>query len=212
MTHRPIRKWNTNKMWKRIDSKSIIHFCLLYVAQILLDGPDQTLSLVGSGRIVSKFRYTDRTGPDTFAPATRSLTKSGPCQMSLHGPTDLVCDPTRPDPSVRVEIERKSLQPDKVRGLVGDPSGPWVWSGRVRVVTVVEFRNYTTRPDQRQSLVGAVWWNLDIRQHRKAWECGLCSWRCVVCESVGYNSVPCKDGWTDRDAVWGGLRWVQVTR
>jgi len=83
-----------------------------------------------------------------------------------HGPTDLVCDPTRPDPSVRVEIERKSLQPDKVRGLVGDPSGPWVWSGRVRVVTVVEFRNYTTRPDQRQSLVGAVWWNLDIRQHR----------------------------------------------
>jgi len=65
-------------------------------------------------------------------------------------------DPTRPDPrtkSVHVEIEQTSLRPDKVGGLVGDPSGPSVWSGRVRVV---EFRNDTTRPDQRQSLVGRV--------------------------------------------------------
>ena len=83
-------------------------------------------------------------------PATRSLTKSGPCQIQLHGPTSvgLVWLQTK---SVHVETERTSLRPDKLRGLVGDPSGPWVWSGRVRVV---EFRNDTTRHDQRQSLVG----------------------------------------------------------
>jgi len=32
--------------------------------QITLDGPDQTLWLVGSGRVVSKFHYTDPTTPD----------------------------------------------------------------------------------------------------------------------------------------------------
>ena len=31
--------------------------------------------------------------------------------------------------------------------------GPWVWSGRVRVV---EFSNDTTRPDQRRSMAGPV--------------------------------------------------------
>jgi len=70
---------------------------------------------------------------------------------------------TRPDPrtkSVRVEIERTSLRSDKVRGLVRDPSGPWIWSGRVRVV---EFRSDTTRPDQRQSLAR----NLDTTTHRR---------------------------------------------
>ena len=46
---------------------------------------------------------------------------------------------------VHVEIERTSLRPDKVRGLVGDPSGQWVWSGLVRVE---EFRNDRTRTDQ----------------------------------------------------------------
>jgi len=63
-------------------------------------------------------------------------------------------DPTRPDPrtkSVHVEIERTSLRPGKVRGLVGDSSGPCVWSGWVRAV---EFRNDTTRPNQRRSLHG----------------------------------------------------------
>ena len=55
--------------------------------------------------------------------------------------------------SVHVEIERTCLRPDKVRGLVGDPSCPWVWSGQVRVE---EFRNDTTIPDKRQSLVGPV--------------------------------------------------------
>ena len=77
--------------------------------QIPPDGPDPTLSLVGSGRVVSKFHYTD---------------------------------PTRPDPrtkSVHVEVERTSPRLDKVGGLVGDPSGPWVWSGRVRLV---EFGHY----------------------------------------------------------------------
>ena len=83
------------------------------------------------------------------ASATTSPTKSGPCQIPLCGPTDFVCDPTRPDPrtkSVHVEIEPTSLRPDKVHGLVGDPSGPTVWSGRV---CVVEFTSDTTRPDQR---------------------------------------------------------------
>ena len=95
-----------------------------------------------------------RTRPDLSAPATRSPTKSGPCQIPLHGPTDFVCDPTRPDQthgqspymsrlSGQVYTTRQSL-----RGLVRDPSGPSVWSGRVRVV---EFRNDATRPDQRQS-------------------------------------------------------------
>jgi len=97
---------------------------------------------------------------------------------TIHGPTDFVCDPTRPEPrakSVRVEIERTSLRPDKVRGLVGDPSGPWVWFGRVRVV---EFRNETTRPDQRQSLAGPIQWTdpeqtqRNVSEHRvpdKVW-------------------------------------------
>jgi len=119
-------------------------------------GPNQTLSLVGSGRVFCKFHYTDPTRPDMSAPATRSPTKSGPYQIPPYGPTDFVCDPTRPDPrtkSVHVEIERTSLRLDKVRGLIGDPSGPWVWSGRVRVV---EFRNDTTRPDQRQSPIGKL--------------------------------------------------------
>ena len=66
---------------------------------------------------------------------------------------EFVYDPSRPDPrakSVHVEIERTSLRLDKVRGLVGDPSGPWVWSDRARA----EFY-YTdtdsTRPDQTKS-------------------------------------------------------------
>ena len=124
---------------------------LTYV-QIPLGGPDQTLSLVGSGRF-----YTDRTRLDKTRSRQVSDLQSGlQCQSSLHGPTDVVCDPSRPDPrtkSVHVETERTSLRPDKVGGLVGDPRGLWVWSGRVRVV---EFRNDTTRPDQRQSLTGLV--------------------------------------------------------
>ena len=90
----------------------------------------------------------DPTRPDMSAPATRSPRKSGPCLIPLHGPTDFVCNPTGPDPqteSVHVEIERTSLRSDRVGGLVGDPSGPWVWSGRV---LVVEFGNDTTSPDQ----------------------------------------------------------------
>jgi len=100
-------------------------------------------------------------------PAAGHMTRvgSGPCPCSgiWHGSTRFCCwsglvwsflnsatrtgpDPSRPDPwtkFVHVEIERTSLRPDKVRGLVGDPSGPWFWSGRVRVVWNLE----TTRPD-----------------------------------------------------------------
>jgi len=109
-----------------------------------------------SGLVVSFLNSTTRTRPDMSAPATRSLTKPGLCLIPLHGPTDFVCDLTRPEPrtkSVHIETERTSLRPDKVGGLAGDLSGPWVWSGRFRVV---EFRNDTTRPDQRQNLAGRV--------------------------------------------------------
>ena len=170
--------------------------------QIPLNGPDQTLSLVGSvgsarvsdksgpdvvaGRVWScrvliPLHRPDRTRPDMSAPATSSPTKSAPCQAPLHGLTDFVCDPTRPDP--RTKAVQKVL-----RGCVRRPkrSVCLVWSGRVRVV---EFKNDTTRPDQRQSagrarlveygqtksrpnglcrspclrksLVGPVWWTLD---------------------------------------------------
>jgi len=30
--------------------------------------------------------------------------------------------------------------------------------------------------------------------------------RSVVCVSVDHTDVPCKNGWTDRDAVWGLTR------
>ena len=130
--------------------------------------PDQTCPRLRPGLRQSlvrvKFHHTDPrtlsatrpdpTRPDMSAPVTSFPTKSGPCQIPLHGPTDFVCDPTRPDQTNgQSPYMRTRLRPDKVRGLVGDPSGPWVWSGRVRVV---EVRNDTTRPDQRQSLVEPV--------------------------------------------------------
>ena len=87
-------------------------------------GRGQTWSLVGSGRLVSKFHYTD--------PGTLSATRP---------------DQTRLTDKVSPYMSRLSGQ---VYDQTGDPSGPWVWSGRVRAV---ELRNDTTRPDQRQSLV-----------------------------------------------------------
>ena len=88
------------------------------------------------------------------------------CRFSKFHCTDpRTLSAARPDQTdVHVEIEQTSLRPDKVRGLVGDPSGPWVWSGRVRVV---ESRSDTIRPDQRQSLVGPVWKNVDISGQRR---------------------------------------------
>ena len=68
-----------------------------------------------SGLVVSVLNSTTWIRPDMSAPATRSPTKSGPCQIPLHRPTDYVCDPTRPDPrskSVHVEIELTNLRPD----------------------------------------------------------------------------------------------------
>jgi len=70
--------------------------------------------------VVSFPKSTTRTGPDTTRPymsalATRFPTKSGPCQIPLHGPRGL-CVPTRPDPQTKfthVEIERTSLRPEK---------------------------------------------------------------------------------------------------
>ena len=88
-------------------------------SQIPLHGPDPTRS--------------DRTRllQDMSVPATRSPTKSGPCQIPLHGPTDFVCDPTRQDRQTKsVYMSRLSGQVYDVGGLAGDPSGPWVGSGR----------------------------------------------------------------------------------
>jgi len=155
-----------------------------------LHGPDQTLSLVGSGLVVSCLNSTTQTGPDPtrhvracdqFSDKVCSVSSS---TTRTHG-LCLRPDPTRPTDKGRTI----SLRPDKVlRGCVRRPkrSVCLVWSGRVRVV---EFKNDTTRPDQRQSagrarlveygqtksrpnrlcrspclrksLVGPVWWTLD---------------------------------------------------
>jgi len=58
-----------------------------------------TIALVWSCRVVSKFHYTD--------PKTWSATPPDPRTKSVH-----------------VEIERTGLWPDKVCGLVRDPSEP----------------------------------------------------------------------------------------
>jgi len=101
-------------------------------------GPGQTLSLVGSDRVVSKFHCTNRTRPDPTK-HVRACDQVSDKVWSVSNSTTrthglcLRPDPTRPDPrtkSVHIEICRTSLRPDKVRWLVGDPSGPWVvWSG-----------------------------------------------------------------------------------
>jgi len=118
--------------------------------------------LVGSGRVVSKFHYTNRTGSDQTCPRLRPGLRQSLVRVKFHYTDPRTWSATRPDQtrpdlrrtkSVHVEIERTSLRPDKVRGLVGDPCGPRVWSGRV---LVVEFRNDVTRPDQRQNPVGPV--------------------------------------------------------
>jgi len=132
------------------------------------------MSLVGSGRVVSKVHYKDRTRHDQTI-HVRSCDQISDKVWSVSNSTAWthgLCVPTRPDPqtkSTHVEIERTSLRPDKVRGLVGDPSGPWVGSGRVRVV---EFRNDTTRPDQRQSLAELtnVIWTDPVRTQQTLWE------------------------------------------
>ena len=99
--------------------------------RIQLGRPDQTLSLVGSGRVVFKFHYTD---------------------------------PTRPHPrtkSVHVEIERTSLRPDKVCGLVGDPREPNVLSG-----PSVEFGLHRSTRDLRRAFSDRAW----MRQTVKIWD------------------------------------------
>ena len=45
--------------------------------QLTLDRPDETLSLVGSGRVVSKFNYTDRAGPDPTKKSPRTCLRPG---------------------------------------------------------------------------------------------------------------------------------------
>jgi len=101
---------------------------MLAVVQIPLGGPDQT-----AGDPSALGPRGSPTSPPTLSGRVRS--GACPCSGIWHGPTDFVCDPTRPDQrtkSAHVETERTSLRPDKIRGLVGDPSGPLVLSGRVR--------------------------------------------------------------------------------
>jgi len=54
-----------------------------------------------------------------------------------------------------VEIEQTNLRPDKVRGLVGDPSGPWVWSGLVSSgpCSGISERHDQTRPATKSSVI-----------------------------------------------------------
>ena len=53
------RLTDTRQRWSTTDARVYSN------VQIPLDGPDQTLSLVGSGRVVSKFHYMDPTRPDS---------------------------------------------------------------------------------------------------------------------------------------------------
>jgi len=75
-----------------------------------------------SGRVVSKFHYTDPTRHvrvcDQVSDKDCSVSNS-----TIHGPTDLVCDPTRPDTrtkSVHVEIEQtKSADLSETQVVLG---------------------------------------------------------------------------------------------
>ena len=92
--------------------------------QIPLDGPGQTLSLVGSGRVVSKF-HTTRTRPD-----------------QNHGPLG---SPTSPRTlSGRRLVRSISTCTNFVHGSGLDGSGP---------VRVAQFRNDPTRPDQTSNKI-----------------------------------------------------------
>ena len=104
------------------------------------------MSLVWFDRVVCKSHYTNQTDTTRHV-CTGDQVSDKLCSVSnstIHGPTDCVYDPNRPDPQtkcVHVKIEWTSLWTDKVGGLVADPSGPWIWSGWV---CPVKFRNDTT--------------------------------------------------------------------
>jgi len=88
-----------------------------------------------SGLVGSLLNPTTRTRPDMSAPATRSPTKSGPCQTPLRAPTDSVCDPTRPD-----QTHGRS---------------PYMSTTR-------QSRRTCRRPKRSVGLVRSVQWNLDV--------------------------------------------------
>ena len=85
-------------------------------------------------------------------------------KIPLHGPIRTLSatrpDPTRPDPrttSVHVDTERTSRQPDG--GLVEDPSGPLVWSSRVRLMEYGHYLTeaYITRLDVGDTALIRIW-------------------------------------------------------
>ena len=62
-------------------------------------------------------------------------------------------------------------------------------------------------------------WRMDTNQQMRPIATGGVAWSVCLCLSVGHVREPCKNGWTDRDAVWVGdsggpkepyvcIRWV----
>jgi len=109
--------------------------------EIPISTADLVLGDCGSADLEPKFHYMDPYGlclrPDPTRP-----------------------DQTRPDPrttSVHVDTERTSRQPDG--GLVEDPSGPLVWSSRVRLMEYGHYLTeaYLTRLDVGDTALIRIW-------------------------------------------------------
>jgi len=135
--------------------------------------PDYVAGRFWSCRFQSPLQGPDPTRPDHTCPRLRPDFRQSLVRVKFHymDPADFA---SRPDQTHRQSSHMSRLSGQvydqkKVRGLVGDPSGLWVWSGRVRVV---ESRNDTTRPDQRQSLAELtnVIWTDPVRTQQTLWE------------------------------------------
>ena len=125
-----------------VTDKTANNFCFFPISinkpyvQIPLDGSGQTLCLVRSSRVVSKFHQTDptrrdsRTAWDSDKCADFVQSQTCPLYLDVYGQCSWVC-----------------IQWNLTRTKYLVVSGP---------VRVVEFRNDTTTPDQRQSLARSV--------------------------------------------------------
>jgi len=102
---------------------SVVSRAVMGNVHITLDGLGQTLSLVGFGRVVSKFHYTDPTRPDqTHGPrgsptSPRTLSGRRLIVRSISTCTDFVCG------SGQVGSQKKSVE------FRNDPTNDKVWSG-----------------------------------------------------------------------------------
>ena len=126
-------------------------------ATVPVDGPGRTLSLVGSGRIVSKFHYADPTGPDPRASwlSDKSADSGRRLVRSMSTCTDFVRGSGRVGSGRRQSPWVRAAETDTDQ-IVGDVVAGADMSVRVRSgsVRVAEFRNDTARSDRRQSPVG----------------------------------------------------------